>query len=64
MNAFTALGVVFVTLKLLGLLLWSWWLVLLPFYFVLALVVFTFAGAGILAVLTALAVWLAEKWGR
>ena len=32
MNAFTALGIVFIVLKLLGAVTWSWWLVLLPFY--------------------------------
>ena len=34
------LGIVFVTLKLLGYIAWSWWLVLLPFYAGLALVAF------------------------
>ena len=27
-----ALGIVFVVLKLVGVIAWSWWLVLLPFY--------------------------------
>ena len=34
------LGVLFVALKLLGYITWSWWLVLLPFYGGLALVAF------------------------
>lgn len=33
-----SLGVLFVGLKLAGIIQWSWWLVLLPFYAVLALV--------------------------
>lgn len=39
------LGVVFVVLKLTGLIDWSWWLVTLPFWvgFVIVLVVFIFA---------------------
>ena len=42
---FGALGVVFVTLKLVGVIDWAWWLVLLPFYFGLAFwaLVFIFA---------------------
>ena len=34
------LGVLFVALKLLGYITWSWWLVLLPFYAGLAIVAF------------------------
>jgi hypothetical protein len=34
------LGVAFVVLKLLKLIDWSWWLVLLPFYGVIALITF------------------------
>lgn len=37
------LGIVFVVLKLLGVISWSWWLVLLPFYFGLAVVLVVFA---------------------
>jgi len=29
---FTVLGLIFLTLKLIGIINWSWWLVLLPFY--------------------------------
>lgn len=32
MSIIGVLGVVFVTLKLIGMINWSWWLVLLPFY--------------------------------
>ena len=47
-----ALGVLFVALKLIGIITWSWWLVLLPFYGVFAFLLFIclFAG-GIAAVL-------------
>jgi hypothetical protein len=37
-GVFGLLGVVFVTLKLLGFISWSWWLVTLPFWGGLALV--------------------------
>lgn len=45
-SLFSVLGVVFVVLKLVGTINWSWWLVLLPFYgpIVLALVLFGIAG--------------------
>ncbi|MBL5841356.1 hypothetical protein I4U30_24180 [Enterobacter asburiae] len=33
------LALVFITLKLCGVIAWSWWLVLLPLYFGLALVI-------------------------
>ena len=32
MNALSLLGVAFVVLKLMEVIAWSWWLVLLPFY--------------------------------
>jgi hypothetical protein len=38
MNALGVLGLIFVVLKLVGVIAWSWWLVLLPFYGVLALI--------------------------
>lgn len=37
-NIFGLLGVVFVTLKLLGKITWSWWLVTLPFWGGLAVI--------------------------
>ena len=32
MNLFTILAVLFIALKLTGVIIWSWWLVLLPLY--------------------------------
>lgn len=43
------LGVLFVGLKLTGYITWSWWLVLLPFWFGLAVILFLIAGVGVLA---------------
>lgn len=43
----TLLGVVFITLKLLGTITWSWWLVLLPLY-----------GPWIVIVAIALSLWI------
>lgn len=39
-SVFGLLGVLFVALKLLGHITWSWWLVLLPFYGGLVIVAF------------------------
>ena len=39
MGFFSALAIVFITLKLIGYINWSWWLVLLPLYGGLAIVV-------------------------
>ena len=36
------LALVFITLKLCGVIAWSWWLVLLPLYFVVAVLLFFF----------------------
>lgn len=33
-----AIGIVFVVLKLAGVIAWSWWLVTLPFWFILVLI--------------------------
>ena len=41
------LGVVFVTLKLLGVITWSWWLVTLPFWGGLALILAILAVVGV-----------------
>ena len=53
MGILGVLGVVFVTLKLVGTIDWSWWLVLLPFYggllFALAILVLATGGACIAA---------------
>ena len=45
MTAFDALGIVFVTLKLCDVIDWSWWLVLLPFYGPIALILVILAVA-------------------
>lgn len=34
MSLLGVLGIVFVVLKLVGVIFWSWWLVLLPFYLI------------------------------
>ena len=44
------LGIAFIVLKLTGIITWSWWLVLLPFYGVLAL--------AIVIILALFVVWL------
>ena len=46
----SVLGIIFIVLKLTGNITWSWWLVLLPFYGVLAL--------AIVIILVLLAAWL------
>lgn len=54
------LGVLFVALKLTGYIAWSWWLVLLPFYFGLAfcsvMVLMGFAFVGVIS--------LVDVWKR
>ncbi|WPK37731.1 hypothetical protein [Escherichia phage AV124] len=50
------LALVFITLKLCGVIAWSWWLVLLPLYFGLALVV----SFGVVFVLGAFGVFAAS----
>ena len=49
-----AIGVVFVTLKLCGVIDWSWWCVLLPFYGGLAVVL-------VLALILCVFVWSFDK---
>lgn len=49
MSLFGVLGVIFIVLKLVGVIAWSWWLVLLPFYFGLAIWLFLWLIAAILA---------------
>lgn len=41
---FSLLGLLFIALKLTGVITWSWWLVLLPLYFGLAILVAIFLG--------------------
>jgi hypothetical protein len=49
MGFFSALAIVFITLKLIGIINWSWWLVLLPVYGGVAILI----GLALLAALTA-----------
>lgn len=58
MGLFGVLGVIFVVLKLVGVIAWSWWLVLLPFYFGLALF---FAFFGVAALLAKVAAIIGKK---
>ena len=51
---FTVLGIVFTVLKLTGVISWSWWLVLLPFYGGLALF-------GVVLVIVALVMYIKDK---
>jgi hypothetical protein len=45
---FGVLGIVFVVLKLIGVIEWSWWLVLLPFYGPLILGIVILSGIALL----------------
>lgn len=51
------LGIVFITLKLMNIIDWSWWWVTAPFWG-------GFAVVAILMILGFLLVFLAEQWGR
>lgn len=53
---FIALGLIFITLKLIGIINWSWWLILLPIYGPVALLLLflTFIGLIIL--------WNVKQW--
>ena len=54
---FSILGLIFITLKLAGVITWSWWLVLLPLYFGVAVIAFLFLlGAAWTLAILALAV--------
>lgn len=44
MKFFAALGLAFIILKLCGVIAWSWWLVLLPLYWGIALLLILFIG--------------------
>jgi len=55
MNLFAVLGVFFVVLKLFGVIAWSWWLVLLPFYgLILLFLIAVVFGLSILGILSAI----------
>lgn len=53
-SLFTVLGIVFTVLKLVGVINWSWWLVLLPFYGVLAIL-------GIALLIVGLVMYIKDK---
>lgn len=48
MNIFTLLQVVFITLKVMNLIDWSWWMVFIPTYISIVFVILVFVGYGIL----------------
>lgn len=62
----SVLGVLFIALKLTGVIAWSWWLVLLPFYFWLAILVggalFTGATVAIVFAGATFYDWCRAKW--
>ena len=64
LNVLHVLGIVFVTLKLCEVIDWSWWLVLLPFWFEFAifLVVISFFAA--VAAVLGVWLWIANKFTR
>lgn len=51
MSTFTYLGLLFITLKLLHVVSWSWWYVTMPFWIPLGVGVFLLVVAGIVEVL-------------
>ena len=59
------LGVVFITLKLLGYITWSWWWVTAPLWgttaFVLALCVLFLGGAGTAVAIAGTVAWVSER---
>jgi hypothetical protein len=55
------LGVVFVVLKLLGKITWSWWWVTLPFWGGIALLL---AGAALMLLVTLVVAWLDSRGKR
>jgi hypothetical protein len=72
----TILGVIFVLAKLFGLITWSWWLVLLPFYLGMAIIVAVVVimigvalcmggmAVSLLAIAAVLEWWEARKWRK
>lgn len=65
---FGCLGILFLTLKLCGVIDWAWWLVLLPFYgpitLVIAFLFLCITASGIMLTLAALLdLWDAQKKG-
>jgi hypothetical protein len=58
---FGLLGIVFIVLKLTGVIDWSWWLVLLPIYGALALLLAIVLGIGLFWVFVQAISWVIEK---
>lgn len=48
------LGVLFVALKLIGVIDWSWWYVTMPFWLGFAIIITIFAGGAIVVIINAL----------
>jgi hypothetical protein len=48
MNIFTLLQVVFITLKVMNIIDWSWWMVFVPTYISIVIVIVVFIGYGML----------------
>lgn len=63
-SVLSALGLIFVTLKLCGVIDWSWLWVTVPFWGPLALVAAIFICLGVFIVMTALVLWLIEMRRR
>lgn len=57
------LGLIFVVLKLSNIITWSWWWVLLPFYYPLVIVVAVFSGLVIAVILSSVLDALEELLG-
>ena len=51
MSTIGLLGVVFIALKLMGVIAWSWWFVLMPFYAVIAIMAAVYIMACVAAML-------------
>ncbi len=58
----TLLGLLFIALKLTGVITWSWWLVLLPLYFGVAILAAIFLGGLALIALLIVASVVIEFW--
>ena len=59
---FSILGLIFITLKLTGVITWSWWLVLLPLYLGVAILAAIFLGGLALMALGIVVAVVTEFW--
>ena len=59
---FSILGLIFITLKLTGVITWSWWLVLLPLYLGVAILAAIFLGGLALIALGIVVAVVTEFW--